>query len=323
MASRSFPALSRRQAGTRSSAFTMWIPIPTRSSTLFLTTVRPLSRPLLSEINTRIETANKSEPSFQIDPVWQPYYSARRSYGSYLDPPFPDDAPLNATFWHRVTEVFERNEYVLGWTSIVDLLMLRILSGTGRSSSSSTCVCPEAARSRTARDRSARTTRSACFEACDQRAIACVPVPPASPFVPSHPHADLAGGDPARSLVQGPEAGYGRASRPAPAASTADPGRPLTGSHRATTGRGGQSVSTGCVTARRRVFSVATTRLLRLRRARPGKHVAQARQWTCGLRFAQARLWRSRVTWSRSKDEIRAGVSCLDGSEGWQRRDRR
>ncbi|CDR46236.1 RHTO0S12e01882g1_1 [Rhodotorula toruloides] len=56
--------------------------------------------------------ANKSEPSFQIDPVWQPYYSARRSYGSYLDPPFPDDAPLNATFWHRVTEVFERNETV-------------------------------------------------------------------------------------------------------------------------------------------------------------------------------------------------------------------
>ncbi|BGP27692.1 hypothetical protein JCM10295v2_006667 [Rhodotorula toruloides] len=56
--------------------------------------------------------ANKSEPSFQVDPVWKPYYSARQSYGSYLDPPFPLDAPLNATFWHRVTEVFERNETV-------------------------------------------------------------------------------------------------------------------------------------------------------------------------------------------------------------------
>jgi len=44
--------------------------------------------------------------------VWQPYYSARDSYNSYLDPPFPATAPLNGTFWHRVTEVFERNECV-------------------------------------------------------------------------------------------------------------------------------------------------------------------------------------------------------------------
>lgn len=56
--------------------------------------------------------ANKTEPQFQIDPVWKPYYSARDSYNSYLDPPHPAEAPLNATFWHRVTEVFERNEFV-------------------------------------------------------------------------------------------------------------------------------------------------------------------------------------------------------------------
>ncbi|GAA6019186.1 hypothetical protein JCM8202_000927 [Rhodotorula sphaerocarpa] len=55
---------------------------------------------------------NKTEPQFQIDPVWKPYYSARDSYNSYLDPPHPAEAPLNATFWHRVTEVFERNETV-------------------------------------------------------------------------------------------------------------------------------------------------------------------------------------------------------------------
>ncbi|GAA6057978.1 hypothetical protein JCM3770_004596 [Rhodotorula araucariae] len=55
---------------------------------------------------------NRSEEQYQVDPVWRPYYSARQSYNSYLDPPFPDDAPLNATFWHRVTEVFERNETV-------------------------------------------------------------------------------------------------------------------------------------------------------------------------------------------------------------------
>ncbi|GAA5900911.1 hypothetical protein JCM8208_007562 [Rhodotorula glutinis] len=55
---------------------------------------------------------NRSDPQYQVDPVWQPYYSARDSYNSYLDPPFPATAPLNGTFWHRVTEVFERNETV-------------------------------------------------------------------------------------------------------------------------------------------------------------------------------------------------------------------
>ncbi|GAA5871736.1 hypothetical protein JCM8547_008128 [Rhodosporidiobolus lusitaniae] len=56
--------------------------------------------------------ANKSSPSFQTSPLWTPYYSARQSYNSYLSPQHPDDAPLNATFWHRVTEVFEKNETV-------------------------------------------------------------------------------------------------------------------------------------------------------------------------------------------------------------------
>ena len=54
--------------------------------------------------------ANKTDPSFQFGPKWETYYSARSSYGSYLDPPHPVGASLNATFWHRVTEVFERNE---------------------------------------------------------------------------------------------------------------------------------------------------------------------------------------------------------------------
>lgn len=54
--------------------------------------------------------ANKTDPQFQVDPIWKPYYSARQSYNSYLEPPHPAEASLNATFWHRVTEVFERNE---------------------------------------------------------------------------------------------------------------------------------------------------------------------------------------------------------------------
>lgn len=57
--------------------------------------------------------ANKTDPQFQVDPIWKPYYSARESYNSYLEPPHPADASLNATFWHRVTEVFERNECIL------------------------------------------------------------------------------------------------------------------------------------------------------------------------------------------------------------------
>ncbi|GAA5939981.1 uncharacterized protein JCM15063_004362 [Sporobolomyces koalae] len=55
---------------------------------------------------------NKTDPGFQVGPVWKPYYSARASYGSYLEPSHPAEASLNATFWHRVTEVFERNETV-------------------------------------------------------------------------------------------------------------------------------------------------------------------------------------------------------------------
>ena len=57
-------------------------------------------------------TANKTDPGFQLGPTWKPYYSARKSYNSYLDPPHPEEASLNATFWHRVTEVFEKNECV-------------------------------------------------------------------------------------------------------------------------------------------------------------------------------------------------------------------
>ncbi|GAA6020607.1 hypothetical protein JCM10207_008685, partial [Rhodosporidiobolus poonsookiae] len=55
--------------------------------------------------------ANKSLPTFQSAPTWAPYYSARHSYGGYFPSPgWPEEAPLNATFWHRVTEVFERDE---------------------------------------------------------------------------------------------------------------------------------------------------------------------------------------------------------------------
>ncbi|KAI1335081.1 Metallo-dependent phosphatase-like protein [Xylariaceae sp. FL0016] len=40
-------------------------------------------------------------------PVFQLEYSTRAAYGPAAQ--WPDDAPLNATFWHRVTEAMERN----------------------------------------------------------------------------------------------------------------------------------------------------------------------------------------------------------------------
>lgn len=49
---------------------------------------------------------------FGHPPDWQPYYSARESYGLGMDPSWPAGASLNSTFWHRVTENFEKNESV-------------------------------------------------------------------------------------------------------------------------------------------------------------------------------------------------------------------
>ncbi|BGP42405.1 hypothetical protein JCM10449v2_006410 [Rhodotorula kratochvilovae] len=66
---------------------------------------------------------NRSAPSFQVDPVWTPYYSARESYGAFLDPPHPASESLHARFWHRVTEAFEANE------TAFQLYMTRMLRG--------------------------------------------------------------------------------------------------------------------------------------------------------------------------------------------------
>ncbi|KAK4046708.1 hypothetical protein OIO90_006461 [Microbotryomycetes sp. JL221] len=55
--------------------------------------------------------ANKTEPAYQFDPQWKPYYRARESYGGYLkEPEWNTTQSLNGQFWHRVTEVFEKNE---------------------------------------------------------------------------------------------------------------------------------------------------------------------------------------------------------------------
>ncbi|GAA5905278.1 hypothetical protein JCM6882_003735 [Rhodosporidiobolus microsporus] len=53
---------------------------------------------------------NLTSPSFAVEPEWFSYYSARDAYGGLLDPPHPAEAPLDASFWHRVTEEFEKNQ---------------------------------------------------------------------------------------------------------------------------------------------------------------------------------------------------------------------
>ncbi|GAA5863566.1 hypothetical protein JCM3774_006528 [Rhodotorula dairenensis] len=58
----------------------------------------------------RTYTTNVDGPEFQQDPRWVEYYSARNSYAGNPSLAWPTDAPLNATFWHLVTETFERND---------------------------------------------------------------------------------------------------------------------------------------------------------------------------------------------------------------------
>ncbi|GAA6023339.1 hypothetical protein JCM10207_005752 [Rhodosporidiobolus poonsookiae] len=57
-----------------------------------------------------VYSANRDAWDFNDLPTWNEYYQARSAYNSLLSSPFPDDAPMNATFWHQVTEVFNRND---------------------------------------------------------------------------------------------------------------------------------------------------------------------------------------------------------------------
>ncbi|TNY17910.1 sphingomyelin phosphodiesterase [Rhodotorula diobovata] len=59
----------------------------------------------------------------RVEPEWTPYYSARESYGSMLDPPLSASEPLDGRFWHRVTEDFEADE------TAFQLFMSRMLRG--------------------------------------------------------------------------------------------------------------------------------------------------------------------------------------------------
>lgn len=55
--------------------------------------------------------ADMASESFQADPVWSKYYSAKEAYGVVLNPPVTDPgAELTAAFWHNVTQAMKTNQ---------------------------------------------------------------------------------------------------------------------------------------------------------------------------------------------------------------------
>ncbi|CAI7634968.1 unnamed protein product [Penicillium crustosum] len=57
--------------------------------------------------------ANISDPSFQKNPEWVPYYSAKADYGSKISAPLTDpEAELTPAFWHNVTVAMEHDPNV-------------------------------------------------------------------------------------------------------------------------------------------------------------------------------------------------------------------
>ncbi|KAJ7064950.1 Metallo-dependent phosphatase-like protein [Mycena amicta] len=61
-------------------------------------------------MDAKVYVADMTNPKYQIEPEWSLYYSAREEYGQLVRPPLEPTAPLDAKFWHAVTEVFEKND---------------------------------------------------------------------------------------------------------------------------------------------------------------------------------------------------------------------
>jgi len=60
-------------------------------------------------MDSKVYIANMSEPDYHEKPTWSLLYSARESYGPLVGKLTPSD-PLNATFWHKLTDVFVAND---------------------------------------------------------------------------------------------------------------------------------------------------------------------------------------------------------------------
>ncbi|KAJ7255864.1 sphingomyelin phosphodiesterase [Mycena haematopus] len=59
-------------------------------------------------MDSKVYYSDMKNPEYQTKPEWKLYYSAREEYGPLVD--LAPTAPLDARFWHGVTEAFEKNE---------------------------------------------------------------------------------------------------------------------------------------------------------------------------------------------------------------------
>ncbi|KAF9269660.1 sphingomyelin phosphodiesterase [Marasmius fiardii PR-910] len=61
-------------------------------------------------MDARVYSADLDDPDFQTKPNWRLIYSARATYGPLLSSPIDATDSLGPSFWHQVTEGFERND---------------------------------------------------------------------------------------------------------------------------------------------------------------------------------------------------------------------
>ncbi|KAF8205435.1 sphingomyelin phosphodiesterase [Mycena galopus ATCC 62051] len=59
-------------------------------------------------MDSKVYFSDMKNPEYQTKPEWKLYYSAREEYGLLVD--LAPTAPLDARFWHTVTEAFEKND---------------------------------------------------------------------------------------------------------------------------------------------------------------------------------------------------------------------
>ncbi|KAF7316260.1 Sphingomyelin phosphodiesterase [Mycena indigotica] len=60
-------------------------------------------------MDAKVYIADMANPNYQVEPEWGLYYSAREEYGQLLNA-LDSSTPLDAKFWHAVTEAFEKND---------------------------------------------------------------------------------------------------------------------------------------------------------------------------------------------------------------------
>ncbi|UNI18800.1 Sphingomyelin phosphodiesterase [Purpureocillium takamizusanense] len=92
-------------------------------------------------------TADMTDPAFQTaGPVWKKYYSAKEAYGKAASPPVTDPAAeLTPSFWHQVTEAFERDQ------ALFDAYIARKSRGWNAGSCTGDCKAAELCQMRAGR----------------------------------------------------------------------------------------------------------------------------------------------------------------------------